>query len=118
LQIAGWRGLRGELVFVDEALACVVSWAMTAFVDLGFVIELRRLPKATRRGTKAFRVLLFIDGDFGLNVHRVSPGASFLIGAATKRRTAADTRAGRKDPPACFGVIRRRGKCYASALWN
>jgi hypothetical protein len=73
-----------------------------AFVDLGFVIELRRLPKATRRGTKALRVLLFIDGDFRLNVHRVSPGASFLIGAATKRRTAADTQAGRERPARVF----------------
>src|SRR5712691_7489985 len=73
-----------------------------AFVDLGFVIEFRRLPKATRRGTKALRVLLFIDGDFCIDVHRVSPGASFLIGAATKRRTAADTRAGRERPARVF----------------
>jgi hypothetical protein len=67
-----------------------------AFVDLGGVVEFSRLPKATRRGTKALRVLLFVDGDFRLNVHRVSPGASFLIGAATKRTNAADTRAGRE----------------------
>jgi hypothetical protein len=80
-----------------------MSRAITAaFMHLRRVVEFGRLPKATRRGTKALRVLLFIYGDFRLNIHRVSPGASFLIGAATKRTNAADTRAGRARPARVF----------------